>query len=128
MELITLNILTKAIENKTGIEKKQAKKEAEKIMDFFGFQDRIVDNILQPKERQLFYELEKAGLLTSEREVLYLHNGRLWRIHYWIIKKDTIIKYSKLTRTKKTDTIIDNKNIESIYDSLNESMWQARTT
>jgi len=119
MDLITLKILSKAMQNKMGIEKEQAKKDAEYIMDFFGFQDRIVDNVLKPKERQFFYRLERAGLLSSEREVANLCNGRKWRIHYWIIKKETVIKYAKSNKIK-TNISTKEKNISSIYDQLND--------
>ena len=38
-------------------------------MDIFGFNDRIIDNVLEPEDRQLFYILEEEGLLTRGAEL-----------------------------------------------------------
>ena len=65
------------------------------MLNFFGFSDRIIDNVLEPEERDLFYNLEEAGLLVSEREETNLYTGKNWRIHYWILKKERILKLSK---------------------------------
>jgi len=97
-------------------------------MDLFGFDDRIIDNVLEHEERQLFYLLESVGILNTEREEIFLHDGRGWRIHYWLLKKKLILKYSnKIVMTKKFE---DNKTekipYENIYSYLPKYMWTAR--
>ena len=55
MTVITLDDLAKAIANRIGIDIEQARKDAEFVMDIFGFDDRVIDNVLDPEGRQLFY-------------------------------------------------------------------------
>ena len=38
---------------------------AEHILNFFGFSDRIIDNVLHPEDRDTFYMLEDAGLMEN---------------------------------------------------------------
>ena len=59
---------------------------AEHILNFFGYSDRIIDNVLHPEDRDTFYMLEDAGLMETEREETTLYDGREWRIHYWLLK------------------------------------------
>ena len=99
-------------------------------MDIFGFDDRVIDNVLDPEDRQLFYILEEEGMLTTEREETTLYDGREWRTHYWRLKKDTIMQYSKEADGLR-DFLIDKKqpkNIsdEDIYDSIEEDLWTTR--
>ena len=100
-------------------------------MDIFGFDDRIIDNILEQKDRQLFYLLEAEGLLNTGREVITLPNGRQWRIHYWILKKPTILQYSNSERwmnDKDTDEKTQKMHSKNIYSYLPKDMWAARKT
>ena len=92
MNIITLDILSKAIANRVGIDMDEAKRDAGFVMDVFGFQDRIIDNVLDPEDRQLFYILEEEGMLTTEREETTLYDGREWITYYWRLKKKTILK------------------------------------
>ena len=39
--------------------------------------------------------LEDLGLLQTEREETTLYDGREWRIHYWMFKKDRIYELVK---------------------------------
>jgi len=94
MELIvSLNRLTEAIINsykEHNMSREDAQNMAYHVLNFFGFGDRIVDNILEPEDRDLFYMLEDFGLLVTEREETTLYDGREWRIHYWLLKKHAI--------------------------------------
>jgi hypothetical protein len=87
MNIITLDDLSKAIANRVGIGIEEARRDAGFVMDIFGFQDRVIDNVLDPEDRQLFYILEEEGMLTTEREETTLYDGREWRTHYWVIRK-----------------------------------------
>ena len=131
MNIITLDDLSKAIANRVGIDIDEARRDAGFVMDIFGFQDRVIDNVLDPEDRQLFYILEEEGMLTTEREETTLYDGREWRTHYWVIKKDIIIKYSK-DENKRTRSVLSNKptlediSDEAIYDELEEDFWVTR--
>ena len=91
--IVSLNRLTEAIINsykEHNMSREDAQNMAYHVLNFFGFGDRIVDNILEPEDRDLFYMLEDFGLLVTEREETTLYDGREWRIHYWLLKKNAI--------------------------------------
>jgi hypothetical protein len=131
MDIITLNDLSKALINRVGIPKDEAVKVAGFILDLFGFDDRIIDNILEPEDRQLFYILEAAGILTTGREEIRLHDGREWLTHYWEIKRRSILRYSKNVVRKDAAKAIypmKNKDVqkEFMYNDLSDDVWSSR--
>jgi hypothetical protein len=132
MNVITLDDLSKAIANRVGIDIEEARRDAGFVMDIFGYDDRVIDNVLDPEDRQLFYILEEEGMLTTEREETTLHDGREWRTHYWVLKKNIIIKYSKEENKRIRSTFSEKKQLakdisdEAIYDSLEEDIWITR--
>lgn len=131
MNIITLDDLSKAIANRVGIDVEEARRDAGFVMDIFGFQDRVIDNVLDPEDRQLFYTLEKEGMLTTEREETTLYDGREWRTHYWVIRKDIILKYAR-DENKRTGTVLSDKQTigdisdEAIYDNISDDQWITR--
>jgi hypothetical protein len=135
MDIITLDDLSKAIANRVGIDVEEARRDAGFVMDIFGYDDRVIDNVLDPEDRQLFYILEEEGMLTTEREETTLYDGREWRTHYWVLKKNIILKYAQ-EDGKRVRTIIQEKrqaaaavkdiSDESIYDELAEDVWTTR--
>ena len=126
MTIITINILKKAIQNKMRIDEEIARKDAESVLDFFGFQDRILDNALEPKDRQIFYELEKVGILSSERETVILSNSREWTLHYWLVNRKKIIECAQENRILQKNILPQKQAIKSIYDTITETMWNTR--
>ncbi|MEE9440968.1 MAG: DUF6015 family protein [Candidatus Thermoplasmatota archaeon] len=130
MNFITLGDLSKAISNRVGIDIDEAQRDAGFVMDIFGFDDRVIDNVLDPEDRQLFYILEEEGMLTTEREESTLYDGREWRTHYWRLRKDTILRYSKEANGTRR-YLIDKKqpvNVsdDDIYNTIDEDMWITR--
>jgi hypothetical protein len=130
MSIITLDILSKAIANRVGIGIEEARRNAGFVLDIFGFSDRVIDNVLNNEDRQLFYLLEEEGMLTTDQEDTILYDGREWRTHYWVLKKKTIIRYAK-DKKCNINGILSDKNIwdisdRSIYDSLTEDNWTTR--
>ena len=80
--IVTAEELTQAIcnsPNNRGIQEMAAYDLAVHILNFFGYSDRIIDNILEPEDRDAFYMLEDASILTTEREETTLYDGREWR-------------------------------------------------
>src|SRR3989475_4112259 len=63
---------------------------AQAVLNLFGYSERIFDNVLEPEDRDAFYMLEDSGILTTEREETTLYDGREWRIHYWMFRKERI--------------------------------------
>ena len=131
MNIITLNDLSNAIANRVGIGIEEARRDAGFVMDIFGFQDRVIDNVLDPEDRQLFYILEEEGMLATEREETTLYDGREWRTHYWVIRKDVIIKSAKDENKRIRSVLSDKQTIEdisdeAIYDALEDDVWVTR--
>src|SRR5687768_8301 len=113
-----------AISNRIGIEEEDAVRDANFVMDIFGFNDRIIDNVLEPEDRQLFYILEEEGLLTTEREETTLYDGREWRTHYWLFRKDKVFVSAMEHRQKAAS----NSAEADIYADLPEDVWATRAS
>ena len=92
--MITVDDLTLAIEHSIDSDMKLEHEEAfdlaQHVLNFFGYSNRIIDNVLEPEDRDAFYMLEDSGVLTTEREEITLYDGREWRIHYWLFKNEKI--------------------------------------
>ena len=131
VNIITLNVMSKAIANRTGIKEEKAKRIAGFIMDLFGYDNRIIDNILKPEDRQLLYMLEAEGLFTTGREEEKLYDGREWLTHYWELRKSTILKYAE-NGIKKDKNILSSKTKtddttkRNIYNMLSDDVWTTR--
>jgi hypothetical protein len=92
---LTVEDLMHAIKNgidRDGMPEEQARSMAQHVLNFFGYSERIIDNILEPEDRDAFYQLEDTGILTTEREETTLYDGREWRIHYWLFRKERIFQ------------------------------------
>jgi len=89
--------LAKAIQRSFEVRKREGEMEgtvaqemADHVLNFFGFGDRIIDNMLRTDDRDIFYMLEDLGILKTEREETTLYDGREWRINYWTMKRSYI--------------------------------------
>ena len=93
--------LAKAIRRSVGHEGMRAEDArgiAAHVLNFFGFNERIIDNVLEPDDRDTFYMLEDTGILETERDETTLYDGREWRIHYWMFRKDRIFDLAREER------------------------------
>ncbi len=120
--IISLNRLTAAIVNsykEHNMTEEDAQNMAYHVLNFFGFGDRIVDNILEPEDRDLFYMLEDFGLLVTEREETTLYDGREWRIHYWLLKKHTI---EVMSCVDGSDCPIEDDGF-NVYQDIPDDVW-----
>ena len=122
-ETLTVDDLTEAIKNSvehTGMEDEAAQSMAKHVLNFFGYSDRIIDNVLGPEDRDAFYMLEDSGLLTTEREETTLYDGREWRIHYWLFKKDRIHELADYAGSAGTEPHDED---DSFYSELPDDLW-----
>jgi hypothetical protein len=90
--------LAKAIRRSVGhdgMRPEDARTIAAHVLNFFGFNERIIDNVLEPDDRDTFYMLEDTGILETERDETTLYDGREWRIHYWMFRKDRIFNLAR---------------------------------
>jgi hypothetical protein len=131
MDIITLHDLTKAISNCVGVKKDKARKVAGFVLDLFGYEDRVIDNRLDPEDRQLFYMLEGSGILATGREETTLHDGREWLTHFWQLRKNSILRYARKNPegNEASRTIKEQKkefSDKTIYTKLPEYVWSMR--
>src|SRR3989449_1147518 len=111
---LTVDDLTRAIKNsidRTGMKEEEARAMAQHVLNFFGYSERIIDNVLEPEDRDAFYMLEDSGILTTEREETTLYDGREWRIHYLMFRKE---KNAQLVEARKAEE--EAARSGSIYD------------
>jgi hypothetical protein len=131
MPLVTLNALAKTIQRKLNVNEKEARRYAEIVMDMFGYDDCIIDNMLDHSDRRLFYRLESEGILNTRRDEALLCDGTNWRIRYWEFQKNAIFssetkKKGRNFRTKNSTVALYNSH--TIYSSLPETAWTTRKT
>ncbi len=119
---LAVSDLTLAIKNgidMKGMPDEHAEHLAQHILNFFGYSDRIIDNILEPEDRDAFYMLEDTGILTTEREETTLYDGREWRIHYWLFRRHRILEL--INRGDNDDVAVETE--DSIYDDIPDDFW-----
>ncbi|HHF55520.1 MAG TPA: hypothetical protein ENL42_01210 [Thermoplasmatales archaeon] len=122
--MITLEDLAMAIAARIDIDMESALKDANFVMDLFGFEDRIIDNILEPEDRQLFYILEEEGMLITEREETTIYDGRSWRTHYWFLNKEAILKYKeKGKEEEEKERKRKEEDAAEIYKEIPDELW-----
>ena len=120
---LTVEDLTRAIKNsidRTGMKEEEARSMAQHVLNFFGYSERIIDNVLEPEDRDAFYMLEDSGILTTEREETTLYDGREWRIHYWMFRKERIAELVEAQKAKE-----EAARAGSVYDEMPEDTWVA---
>jgi hypothetical protein len=120
---VTVEDFAKAIKNsinRAELKEEDARLMAEHVLNFFGFHDRMIDNMLETDDRDSFYILEDAGLLKSDREETTTYDGREWRINYWLLKKARIME---LSGKKAPHTSVTVKAEPSIYDEILAEAW-----
>tara|TARA_B000000441_G_scaffold52103_1_gene34653 strand:- start:2303 stop:2719 length:417 start_codon:yes stop_codon:yes gene_type:complete len=125
---LTLAQLTSAIRSKvdSDMEVVVAESIAEHALGFFGFSNRIIDNALEPTDRNLFYQLQDYDLLTTESEETTLWDGREWRIHYWKFKSNA----EEFARAAAEAALLNQKDKDpysDVYDDVPVSLWKERS-
>ncbi|HUV24368.1 MAG TPA: DUF6015 family protein [Methanomassiliicoccales archaeon] len=104
---------------KKGMAEEDIEKLAEYLLSFFGYTDEVIDNRLTSEDRDVFYMLEEEGFLTTTQEEVHLKKGKLWRIHYWILKREQILRMARIEEKpeeKKDD-------FSAVYDEISEEAW-----
>lgn len=123
MAVVSIKELTVALEK--ALSQKQLSREeidrlAERIMDLFGFENQVVDNRLTPQDRDIFYMLEEAGLVTTIEDDVQVQKGKTWRIYYWVLKQDQI---HRLFSESDSDHAKEEPEAD-IYETMSEDVWK----
>src|SRR2546421_12502113 len=103
------------------MKEEEARAMAQHVLNFFGYSERIIDNVLEPEDRDAFYMLEDSGILTTEREETTLYDGREWRIHYWMFRKK---RSAQLVEGQKAEE--EGEKMGSGYDEGPEEFLASR--
>ena len=120
MVTITVDDVERALMNtlgKKGMPEDEIKKLANYVMNFFGFDDTVSDNLLKAKDRDVFYTLQDVGILTTFQDQITIKKGKIWRIHYWVLKKNDIIKLANMEEKEDTG------GEYAIYDEISNDVW-----
>jgi hypothetical protein len=127
MTVVTMQQVELALKKtvgRKGMSDQEIKGLADYLMSFFGYTDEVIDNRLTSEDRDVFYMLEEEGLLTSTQEEVLLKKGKLWRIHYWILKKDQIIR---LANSEDEGAEIKDEQAQ-VYDQVSDEEWARHKT
>ncbi|MEM3341114.1 MAG: DUF6015 family protein [Thermoplasmata archaeon] len=126
-EILSYNSLRKAICKKLShreINEKEADKLTEYLLNLFGYDSCIIDNVLTASDRNLFYMLEEEGLMESFVEEVYIMKGRMWRIHYWHLRVSEIKRLSSSLENVKEPSFEEiNYNV---YAHIPDDVWAKR--
>lgn len=117
---MSLDELTEAMRKtlgKKGMTEKEIVALAEYLISFFGYTSEVIDNRLDVDDRDVFYMLEEEGLLTTRQEEIHIKRGKLWRIHYWVLRIGYI---KKLANAEEADDELDH---QLLYSSISEEIW-----
>jgi len=149
---VDFDSLAKAIRRSVGhdgMRPEDARSIAAHVLNFFGFNERIIDNVLEPDDRDTFYMLEDTGILETERDETTLYDGREWRIHYWMFRKDRIFELAReeaeaMAQAGEKDVVFSNNPSRSgafrlphgehgtglpahaVYHELGDEIWLER--
>src|SRR5438034_11409527 len=95
---------------------------ADYLMSFCGFETEAIDNNRDVADRDVVYMLEEEGLLTTRQEEVMIKKGKMWRIHYWILRVERIKALSKPQRPKAEASAF------AVYDDLPDDIWNRQVT
>ncbi len=117
MDIVTYDILYRVLKKlltKRGMNNDEIKELAYYVVNFFGYGDMVVDNILTPADRHVFITLEELGVLKPIVDEITVARGKLWRIHYWTYRKENIEKFLEEDEEEET------RNPADVYKHLFE--------
>jgi hypothetical protein len=127
MSVVTMQQVERALKRtvgRKGMSDAEIKNLAEYLMSFFGYADEVIDNRLTSEDRDVFYMLEEEGLLTTTQEEVLLKKGKLWRIHYWILKKDQIIRLAEMDE----EGVREKDEAADVYNQVSDEEWARHKT
>ncbi len=115
-QLITHEILARAIKNRLEVSQDVAEDLATRVLNYFGFDEEIIDNALDHDDRRMFYFLQDMQILTTHWEEAVLPTGRTWRVFYWGLNTERILRYAA---PPPQDARIE----AGLYETLPEDVW-----
>ena len=126
-ELVTKKDLKDAI-NYHLSESEKAEEYADMIMDYFGFENRKLDNNLDFETRKILYDMSDFGLFYKEKETNKLYNGKKWMTFYWGMCDQKIFKSAKKYREGFLESPSEKSKEYNVYENLDDAIWMSRKT
>lgn len=90
---------------------------ADYLLSFFGFETEVIDNNLDVADRDVFYTLEEEGLLGTRQEEVLIKKGKIWRIHYWVLRADRIKALARSASPRPA------KDAFAVYNEVPDDVW-----
>jgi hypothetical protein len=127
-EVVTFAMLRDGMRKKLdykGLDNAEIENLTNYLLNFFGYQSHIIDNMLSSSDRNIFYMLEEEGLLETFMEEVYLLKGKMWRIHYWRLRVDELKKLAAREEPAKA-VVPEVVNPYEVYASMPDEVWAKR--
>ncbi|MGC9124410.1 MAG: DUF6015 family protein, partial [Thermoplasmata archaeon] len=95
-----------------------ALKIGEHILNFFGFEDQIIENGLENDDREILYFLENLDLVEFKVSTLNTYEGKEWNVSTVHLKDKKIFEFANrgIEASKEIE-------ISEIYEKLPEEAW-----
>jgi len=122
-EMITVDILSKALVNALrlrnySMDYNDALEIAEHILNFFGFEEQIIENVLENDDREILYFLEDLGIIEFRVSTLHTFEGKEWNVSTVHLKKNKISELANQEIEPSSEI-----EISEIYEKLPEEVW-----
>jgi len=91
---------------------------AEHILNFFGFENQIIENVLENDDREILYFLEDLDIIEFRVSTLYKFDGKEWNVSTVHLKKNKISELANQEIEPSSEI-----EISKIYEKLPEEAW-----
>lgn len=122
MTVITLQHLARAMVERMGLPDHEAEALAEDVLDIFGFDTEVLDNVLEPETRQVFYTMEACGLVSTHSEQNQLWQGQDWRTHTWQMRPERVLAAGAAHAAARPMA----DEAAAVYKGLPSAVWSRR--
>jgi hypothetical protein len=114
--IVTYETLAEAVKNRLEVTEDVSDDISFRVLNYFGFNDEIIDNVLDQDDRRMFYFLQDVQLLTTHWEEAVLPTGRTWRVFYWVLNIDKIMRFAAPPHVEAVEE-------HGLYETLPEDFW-----
>ncbi|MDD5503489.1 MAG: hypothetical protein PHH26_08545 [Candidatus Thermoplasmatota archaeon] len=114
---VKLDELAAAIMAVAGVGQSEAMQTAMHMLNIFGYESQIIDNVLDSEDRSMLRILEDERIITTSQDDCILEDGREWRIHYWKLNMDAIKRVASKNGAEMRD------RTAKMYEALPPEAW-----
>jgi len=109
-------------------ENKKAEQYANRILEYFGFESRIIDNNIDANTRKILYDMSDFGLFYKQKEMNKSYDGKNWTTYYWGLREKEIFKSAEKYREGFLKNPPKKEKDYSIYENLDEALWTRKSS